>query len=152
MISHKSAHNVDQNSSVLYFENTIRYSFWRSFLPWVSPKSTFPKIYVFTNMLITRAPRDPQTWFWRHSTWNLARKKMSYLPRPETHKQKYKRNRQNQNATQNAPPRTPARPCGKSGGRQPPGKTPACSLNMTATLFLLWLDQNKLIFTLTRPK
>ena len=25
-------HNVDQNSSVLYFENTIRYSFWTLFL------------------------------------------------------------------------------------------------------------------------
>ena len=28
-------------------------------------------------------------------------------------------------------PRPPARPCGGSGGRQPPGKTPVCSLNIT---------------------
>ena len=32
-------------------------------------------------MPITRAPRGPQTWFWRHSTWNFTRKKMRYLPR-----------------------------------------------------------------------
>ena len=31
-------------------------------------------------MLITRAPRGPQTWFWVHSIWNSAVEKMGYVP------------------------------------------------------------------------
>ena len=58
------------------------------FLTWVSPKASLAKIYVFTNMLITQAPRGPQTWFWMHSMWICLLKTMGYLPRPETHKNK----------------------------------------------------------------
>ena len=82
MISQHCAHNVGQNSGVLYFENTIRYSFWRSFEPWVSPRTSFPKMYVFTNMFITRPPGGPQTWLWLHSMGNFTGKKMRYLPGP----------------------------------------------------------------------
>ena len=58
------------------------------------PIQPLHKIYVSAHMFITRAPRGPQTWFWRHSTWNFTRKKMSYLPRRETHNNKLKKQKQ----------------------------------------------------------
>ena len=84
-------------------------------------------------------PRGPQTWFWMHSTWNFTRKKMRYLPRPETHKQKYKNIQQikNKNATQNGSPTTPARP--RAWAESPGGGSPLGSgLNHSVTSIKGW--------------
>ena len=63
---------MDQNPTFLYFENTTRSSFWRSFHLRLSPKTTFAKHICFTNMVISWGPGGPQAWFRMHSLWNFA--------------------------------------------------------------------------------
>ena len=67
--------------SFVYFENTNRYSFQRSFRILSESKAISSTYITFRNAVTFRAPRPPHIWFVEHSTEHLTSKTMGYLPR-----------------------------------------------------------------------